>query len=152
MSIDDLPQAFGDCQCLCHRQKGVVHVAACCYVSPTALRGVEPPPINAIKRGFTVAMHASSDDGTQHYHAVGSQNEAWVLQTKRELDGSPVATNECFCPQHGNWISSDDVKRLTRELDVALNGEGAARQASLCDIVAQVRNQRWKLVRVDDLE
>lgn len=42
----------------------------------------------------------------------------------------------------------EDHKRLVRELDVALNGEdGAAKQASLCDIVSQVKDQRWKLVR-----
>jgi hypothetical protein len=34
----------------------------------------------------------------------------------------------------------EDHKRLVRELDVLINGEaGAARQASLCDLVAQVR-------------
>jgi hypothetical protein len=34
-------------------------------------------------------------------------------------------------------------KRLVRELDVALNGEaGAAKQASLCDLVAQVKRQQ----------
>jgi len=36
----------------------------------------------------------------------------------------------------------DDYRRLTRELDVALNGDGAAKQASLCDIVAQVKRER----------
>ena len=41
-----------------------------------------------------------------------------------------------------------DHRRLVRELDVALNGEaGAAQQASLCDIVGQVKDERWKLVR-----
>lgn len=36
-----------------------------------------------------------------------------------------------------------DQNRLVRELDVLLNGEaGAAEQASLCDIVAQVRRER----------
>lgn len=40
----------------------------------------------------------------------------------------------------GQAEALDDVKRLTRELGVALNGEdGAAPQASLCDIVAQVK-------------
>lgn len=40
-----------------------------------------------------------------------------------------------------------DHRRLVRELDVALNGiEGAAKQASLCDIVSQVKDKRWKLV------
>lgn len=38
---------------------------------------------------------------------------------------------------------------LVRELDFALNGTGAAKQASLCDIVAQIKNGRWKLVQCD---
>lgn len=41
--------------------------------------------------------------------------------------------------------ANDDRKRLVRELDVALNGEaGAAPQASLCDIVAQVKAETRK--------
>lgn len=40
-----------------------------------------------------------------------------------------------------------DHNRLVRELDVLLNGEaGAAQQASLCDIVAQIRRERAKEV------
>ena len=35
-----------------------------------------------------------------------------------------------------------DAMRLIRELDVLLNGEGAAKQASLCDLVAQLRAER----------
>jgi hypothetical protein len=35
-----------------------------------------------------------------------------------------------------------DHRRLVRELDVLLNGENAARQASLVDIVAQVRGMK----------
>jgi hypothetical protein len=34
----------------------------------------------------------------------------------------------------------DDYRRLTKELDIALNGDFAAKQASLCDIVAQVES------------
>ena len=34
---------------------------------------------------------------------------------------------------------NEDKKRLVRELDVLLNGDGAAKQASLCDIVSQLR-------------
>lgn len=38
-----------------------------------------------------------------------------------------------------------DHKRLVRELDVLLNGEdGAAKQASLCDIVGQLKSPRRK--------
>lgn len=39
-----------------------------------------------------------------------------------------------------------DHHRLVRELDVALNGIGAAEQATLGDIVGQVQDGRWKLV------
>lgn len=37
--------------------------------------------------------------------------------------------------------SDEDHKRLVRELDQLLNGVGAAKQASLCDIVSQVRSE-----------
>ena len=37
-----------------------------------------------------------------------------------------------------------DHRRLVRELDVLLNGDGAAEQASLCDIVSQVRREGIK--------
>ena len=54
---------------------------------------------------------------------------------------------------HGKWINADDVDRLVRELDVAWNGvDGAAPQAALCDIVAQIvddlnrqQHQRYNL-------
>lgn len=43
-----------------------------------------------------------------------------------------------------------DHKRLVRELDVLLNGENAARQASLVDIVSQIRSSinetTWKKI------
>jgi hypothetical protein len=36
----------------------------------------------------------------------------------------------------------EDKRRLTRELDVALNGPNAAAQASLCDIVGQIQHMK----------
>jgi hypothetical protein len=40
----------------------------------------------------------------------------------------------------GQAEALESMRRLTRELDLALNGEaGAAKQASLCDLVAQVK-------------
>ncbi len=36
----------------------------------------------------------------------------------------------------------EDHNRLVRELDVLMNGDGVARQASLCDLVAQF--PKWK--------
>jgi hypothetical protein len=39
-----------------------------------------------------------------------------------------------------------DKRRLTRELDEALNGpQGAAKQASLCDLIPQARDMRAAL-------
>lgn len=36
----------------------------------------------------------------------------------------------------------EDQRRLVREIDVLLNGENAAKQASLCDIVSQIRSNQ----------
>lgn len=49
--------------------------------------------------------------------------------------------------------ANEDKKRLVRELDVALHGEkGAAKQASLCDIVGIVKSKELKVIRRDDYE
>ena len=42
-------------------------------------------------------------------------------------------------PTTGHWYCAEDIDHLVRELDVWLNGEaGAAKQAKLCDVVAQI--------------
>lgn len=41
----------------------------------------------------------------------------------------------------------EDHKRLVRELDYALNGEGCAKQAMLVDILAQVTSEHFKWVK-----
>jgi len=39
----------------------------------------------------------------------------------------------------------EDKRRLAREIDVIINGDGAAAQASLCDLVGQIRElAKWK--------
>lgn len=59
-------------------------------------------------------------------------------------------------PPVGAWVNADDVARLARELDVAMNGEaGAAERPSLCDVVSQAvrefaaRGQAGDAVTVD---
>lgn len=56
--------------------------------------------------------------------------------------GLPAGTDitvELVPAIHGLLTAQQDHQRLVRELDVLLNGEeGAAQQASLCDLVAQV--------------
>lgn len=79
-----------------------------------------------------------------HIQDLLTQTDVW--NAVAELDGQPSPTPQAdSAPTSGNWLSADDVNRLVRELDVALNGEaGAAAQASLCDVVAQVRLEAAK--------
>jgi hypothetical protein len=63
----------------------------------------------------------------------------------RDEDAFPVRffwdmrpTTDCLCPEHGRWLHADSIYQMVRELDVAMNGTGAARQASLCDIFGQL--------------
>ncbi|VVD91350.1 hypothetical protein PCO31110_01636 [Pandoraea communis] len=46
----------------------------------------------------------------------------------------------CAAPVNGGERA--DIDRLVRELDVLLNGDSAAKQASLCDVVSQVRSEQ----------
>lgn len=56
-----------------------------------------------------------------------------------KLYASPTAA-QCACPQHGRWLAADDIYRMVRELDVAMNGAKAAnKQASLCDIFEELK-------------
>lgn len=41
-------------------------------------------------------------------------------------------------PIQGRWYCADDIDRMVRELDVAMNGSAAAQQAQLCDIMGQL--------------
>lgn len=45
----------------------------------------------------------------------------------------------------GRWVNADDIDRMVREMDVAMNGDGAARQAKLCDLVDQVKSLSGRL-------
>lgn len=73
------------------------------------------------------------------------------VATRYKLDYNTLcaALHDLGTPLEGYWRNGEDIDRLVRELDVALNGDGAAKQASLVDVVSQVQSQRWKLVKVD---
>lgn len=84
-------------------------------------------------------------DACEDYVATPSSILLAVLNAVADVNRAPHSAEdraECSCPEHGSWIAADDVHRLVRELDVALNGEaGAAKQASLCDVVGQVSRE-----------
>ena len=42
----------------------------------------------------------------------------------------------------------DDKRRLTREIDIILNGDNAAPQASLCDLIPQIKSIMERLGEV----
>lgn len=73
------------------------------------------------------------------------QIDTLARQVVRALDAQPQAVG---APTSGGLTIADyeevfaDHKRLVREMDVLLNGDGAAAQASLCDLVAQIRTSR----------
>lgn len=51
-------------------------------------------------------------------------------------DNKEVGEKEAL--KGGRWINADDVDKLVRQIDIALNGDNAARQAKLCDIASQI--------------
>lgn len=112
-----------------------------------------------------------------HDHAV----EVIEVQTEnreREAKGiSPDTTRICNLYDISDWMfSADRVKslldeltevyaqltahkeaqqskqKLVRDLDVLLNGDNAARQASLCDIVAQVKSENIRSIHHSSVE
>jgi len=44
---------------------------------------------------------------------------------------------ESCAEKDGSWVRADDVSRLAKELDFAMNGNNGAVSPSLCDVVAQ---------------
>ena len=81
-------------------------------------------------------------------------------ETLIELSGSPAQYAAHAINSHDELVellqahckAQDDGANLARELDVLLNGEdGASIQASLCDIVAQVKKHGLSFNRVGEL-
>lgn len=63
----------------------------------------------------------------------------------KEIDALLAQPEQAAQPPADHEAVLADHRRLVRELDVLLNGEdGAAQQASLCDLVAQVRREGIK--------
>lgn len=91
-------------------------------------------------------MHKNNDQAGQHAPIQSAELPKDVAEN--EVCHSPVCDERCGYPRcmGPETLSASDYeevladhRRLVRELDVLLNGEdGAAKQASLCDIVAQV--------------
>lgn len=71
-------------------------------------------------------------------------HRAWLKQAIDDhFAGRPVKRPAAPVPAEGGesssgrWYAADQIDALVRQLDVALNGDGAAPQAMLCDLVSQ---------------
>ena len=70
------------------------------------------------------------------------------LTDARQCISALAPRAEAVEPQTGNWIAADDVYRMARDIDVALNGEaGAAKQPALCDVTSQIKQAARELGR-----
>lgn len=124
--------------------------------------------INQVQRDFDNGVMLCRETIRQVIELAAVKNtDEQKLEQEEGIDDvchSPVCDDRCAFPRcmgPAPLIASDyeevlaDHRRLVRELDVLLNGEdGAAKQASLCDIVAQVagaqRNRISIFARADD--
>ncbi|HEJ7283071.1 TPA: hypothetical protein SMF87_004523 [Serratia marcescens] len=103
-----------------------------------------------ISKAVTAALKPRFTDGTD----PDMSNAACLREINEALGGmditmfSQVATG-IRDMMEGYEEAAADKRRLVRELDVLLNGDGAAKQASLCDIVAQVRHGNARLVPIE---
>jgi hypothetical protein len=79
------------------------------------------------------AAEAREPEPSKPYRPVYDTNEAIAAH---QAQGAAVDAE----PQTGSWVAADDVYRMAREIDVALNGEaGAAKRPALCDVTAQIK-------------
>lgn len=77
-----------------------------------------------------------------------SGNTSVLVRAASEIERLRDELNSAIEDIGHHKMAASDRDRLVRELDVALNGEaGAAMRPALCDVVSQVKDQRWKLVR-----
>jgi len=104
---------------------------------------------------------------------AGSEAAPWVIESVRKLESEIAALKQKLFKaetERGVMIESYDEckrnldalkqrmedceevdadhKRLVRELDVLLNGNGAAKQASLCDIVCQLKQSAKPFITI----
>ncbi len=104
--------------------------------TPTPQADSQPAPAAVAWYVTGCGRLLDEDEAKAEARRIGGTAKAIPLYTAPQADSAPTS---------GNWVYADDVNRLVRELDVALNGKaGAAAQASLCDVAAQVRLEAAK--------
>lgn len=93
------------------------------------------------EKAYWITQFRNSDDASPlRIDMVGmSRNQAAQVR-----DALSVLLGELSVSDYRQVLENNN--RLVRELDVLLNGvDGAARQASLCDVVSQIKNDKLSL-------
>jgi hypothetical protein len=57
----------------------------------------------------------------------------------------------CTCPKHGTWIAARDISAGVRLLDMRMNGDAAAKDPRLADILPQLIDHIEKAKLYDTL-
>lgn len=96
-------------------------------------------PFNDIPIIFYEKLHRLS---ANPFTASNGVTVEWFNGTSYEALNATTAPDTATAADYEEVLA--DNHRLVRELDVLLNGENAAQQASLCDIVGQVRSEGIK--------
>ncbi|CAJ0701787.1 hypothetical protein LMG19089_02926 [Ralstonia edaphis] len=117
-------------------------------VAEDFLRICEDEAARAALVSLPLKLDFARERGLRDIHAV----HAWMVETHRKFTTAVKALRVAAPTQQQETLMAADYeevladhRRLVRELDMALNGAtGAAKQASLCDIVAQVKREGIK--------
>lgn len=114
--------------------------------SQAGLKFVTGEPLEKGKWYFCKVVNKVS--GKKERSVVYCSSEGWDLSSPFEVY---EYLDESAYSKQAEELTIDDYKkvledhrRLVRELDVIINGENAAPQASLCDIVAQLKSSASK--------
>ena len=69
-----------------------------------------------------------------------SYNKKWAESIKdafnRQLKAQQTARGSA--PDTDRWYDAESIDKMVRQLDVAMNGDGAAKQAKLSDLMPQL--------------
>lgn len=91
----------------------------------------QPEPTTLTDLEIDAVFNQMPDGASGFLKSWGYRQFARLLLSTAKARPAQVQSD----PTIGHWICAEDVHRLVRGIDVALNGEhGAAKQAMLCDI------------------
>jgi len=83
--------------------------------------------------GYSIGTDKPNDSDIVFYCIEDKANASFIAAT------DPPTVRALIDEIEGHQEAYEDHKRLVREIDVIINGDGAAQQASLCDVVGCIR-------------